>query len=224
MNRTAMGLALVASLGVAGCSASSGGASAAPPMDVRAVFGLFGAGDPDTVTTDSIAEVASGAELMVTGRLVGCSNGLTVGFPDDGIDDLGSRVLALKPESTGKGHLKKAGATTYFLLLGGPADDQCQEMVKKSPRVAIYLNEYKGGTGSKYMPVNNPEAGRPAGEPLYIPAHTQGFAVEAVYKGRKGVALPLEGDFVDATLENMLPEGDALKHKIVDVRSDSTEP
>lgn len=177
--------------------------------DAHAVVKAMRVGIYEEPRPRSNAEAASTAYVGVLGIIAGCQAGPTRGITENGLTPIGSTVYAIKPVTMIKGRMPPGDGYLYLALDDRVGEEGCDVPGLRGARIATYASEFTEDHISTEMPMNDIQAGRPAVQPLFVVGHHMAVAVEASLEGTVGVLLPLTGDFIETSLENIAPSGTA---------------
>ncbi len=122
-----------------------------------------------------------------------------------------SSVMVLTGVEVADGALSGDGEEVFVELPRAPlqSPETLPSAFPACTDVVLYLQEASDGAGSEDVDtrVTDPQAGRPRGEPLYIPVSPEGFAVQSPHPTT--VVWPLLGEGSGSLLD-VLPDGDLL--------------
>lgn len=196
-----------AALLIVGCSAPST-VSTEPLRDHPAVS-LYEGYHADYIAFETPAELAEFAELAIAGEIASVDAGRTWGFVDDDLPDTQSVVVAVQnPRVVGGADAEMTPAVVYVELqnFAGVPLSEFQDALPTGAPVAFYLSA--GAERGDAPDLQDPEAGRPIGEPIYVPVGPQGFAVELAAEGV--VAWPMATQVEAGEISDALPGGAML--------------
>lgn len=213
-NLAAAALLALSAVFLAGCAPS--GPSAAVPEtsyredDTLAAFnGLWYDYDP----MHSPDELAKLSEVVISGNVEGVRVGRTTTYPkNDRIKGSTTIVLAVTNLEAVRGKLPTGNEGSIYIELANPGQKDPAEYGKAFPAgssVVAYLVQAGDGRPREGVDVaiESPEAGRPAGQSLFLPANPQGISLQV---DEREVVWPLiqaqkPGQIVDA-----LPGGNLI--------------
>lgn len=203
---------------LSGCSTSSPGAPSNSDPAVRAtvmpeaddVLAAFSgvSFDYETVETGPDLAEISEAELMGTIRSVSDGRVATVVGTDDVLSQ--SIVVEITPDQVfSGGDVQKLGSV--YVELGNPGSRSASAYADALPigaQVMAYIEPAWDGSARTGVDqeLQDPDAGRPTGEPLYMLTSPQGFALMA---SSGDVVWPLLGQKLEGDLKDFSPNGDA---------------
>lgn len=210
---TAAGLVLGAVL-LAGCAAASAPASE-PEASYREddTLGSFYGLSYDYDPVRSPDELAKLSDLVISGSVTGVREGRTTTFPkNDTIKGSTSIVLAVKSTQAVRGELPSGNDGNIYIELSNPGQKDPAAYDKAFPvgsSVVAYLVPAGDGQPREGVDVaiENPEAGRPDGQSLYLPANPQGLSLQV---DDRDVVWPLIGAQKSGKIADAFPGGDLI--------------
>jgi hypothetical protein len=201
-------LALLAAPALALTSCSSGAtvhtAGGTAPAGSAATFAeLFVGYHADYEAADSPSDLADQSDLVVRGTIVSIDRGRTqVIDADAGLEDT-TIVATLQVDEVLEGSLASGSRRlVYFELpnVGAINAATYKASLPVGAETVLYAVPSRPGDPT----IENPLAGRPEGQPIMTPVNPQGFWLES----GDGVIEVLEGDSVDAPIEDTVPASD----------------
>ena len=216
-NFAATASAAVCALLMVGCAATASVPATGPQTggsysaeDTVAVFrGLSYDYDP----ARSPDELAKLSKIVVSGTVAKVQAGRTEKFPgNDEAKGATSIVLVLADAKATAGELDAGGDGTVYIELpdpGHPDSDYYSKAFPAGAFVVAYLLPAPGELpleGSD-VAIEDPDAGRPQGQPLYLPANPQGLAIQF---GAEDIVWPLIGAQEPGRISETLPGGDLI--------------
>ena len=210
------GLTLAAALltVLAGCGSDAGtdpgagtGTAARPAQvgagSVSSFAELFVGYDADYDHIGTPAALAARSKLVVQGRIARIDKGRTFGISatDPVAETRIVLVFTVDKVLNGGALAGKAGGTVYVELPapGGAAAEVFDRSAPKTSDAVLYLSPAATAADTAIV---NPDAGRPAGQPLYQPVNPQGFVIDA---GTAVVQVLERHEFPGANLGDFVP-------------------
>jgi hypothetical protein len=168
-------------------------------VEFAALFGSYSA-DFDHLSTP--AELTARSALVVQGKIARFDRGRT--FGTSSADPVARRtvVMVLSVDRVLHGTLPVASRGSVYVELPAPGGlplDAFQRTAPRSSDAVLYLRTAATRADTALV---DPDAGRPAGQPLYQPANPQGFVIEA---GGKVVQILEFTEFTGARLRDFVP-------------------
>lgn len=154
----------------------------------------------------STEELAAVSQVVFQGTVEGIREG-RAGIGADSV------VLILHADTVVKGELPPGNYGNVYLELpgsGSPDPSYYTKALPKGALVVAYLVPASDGTprAGTDATIDNPEAGRPDGQSLYLPAAPQGFALQV---GEQDVVWPLIGARAPGEIADTLPGGNLIR-------------
>lgn len=153
----------------------------------------------------STEDLAAVSQVAIQGTVEGLREGRT---------GIGTRsvVLILHADTIAKGELPPGNDGNVYLELpgsGSPDPSYYAKALPKGALVVAYLVPASDGRPREGTDVriNHPEAGRPDGQALYLPAAPQGLALQV---GEQDVVWPLIGARAPGKIADTLPGGNLI--------------
>lgn len=172
---TAITLAVFTAL-LAGCGSPSGAASGTAVHDFAVLFdGYFVDYEPER----SPAALADRSLLVVQGRIAHIGTGRTFGASATDPATETSIVMAFDVRQVLRGSLPGGAGGTVFVELPAPMSRPAAEFDHAAPRDRDAVLYLKAAATRDDTGLVDPDAGRPAGQPLYRPTNPQGFVIDA---------------------------------------------
>lgn len=167
-------LALLTALLLAGCTPTS----PQPEASVSGFADLFTGYGADYDPASTPMQLASMSDVVISGKITAITPGRYFGRSVD--DPGGNRtiVLNIKVDAVLAGALPRNQREMVFVELPSPGNAEASvydRHVPKDREVVLYLI---AAAGPSQTPIVDPDAGRPAGRPLYQPVNPQGFVME----------------------------------------------
>lgn len=188
------------------CSNEEAPASYSAQQSVEQFAGI----DYDYDPLASPAALAEQSQLVVTGTIDRVQEGRVEIVPEnDTIPGISTIVLVLRDPKAVMGSVNEVTDGFVYIELpnpGGQQTDAYQKGLRAGSRVVAYLGPASDGAPVEGVDtaIAEPEAGRPAGQALYIPAGPQALILQ--YEN-SAVVWPLIGEERDGSLEDTLPGG-----------------
>ena len=180
-------------------------------LDALDADGSGSAGAAVLLTTP--AELASDVDIVATGRFVRFQPGRTSASTVNPAFTSTSTVMVLDDVRLVQGRLPEGSDGNLYVevRVGGAEESVPQEAADAIPvgtEVLVYARDVSGPDPSPDVSMPDPDAGRPAGQPVYKVQYVQGFALQAaddvvVWPQIRRAALP-------GTLAQALPGGDLI--------------
>ncbi|MGO1265140.1 MAG: hypothetical protein ACTHY8_03200 [Microbacterium gubbeenense] len=204
---------------LSGCSTSSPGASSDGDQTARAtvtpdgdnVLAAFAGISSDYDAVETGPDLAEISEAEVVGTIRSVSEGRVAAVV--GTDDVLSHsiVVEIAPDQVFSGSEVQTLDSVY-VELNNPGDRNASEYADALPlgaQVMAYIEPAWDGSAQTGVDqeLQNPDAGRPTGEPLYVLTSPQGFAIVA---SSGDVVWPLLGATLEGDLKDFSPDGSAL--------------
>ena len=158
-------------------------------------------------------ELAKLSKIVVSGIVAQVQAGRTTKFPgNDEAKGSTSIVLVLANAKVITGELDAGGDGIVYIELPNPGRPDSAYYNKAFPTgasVAAYLVPAPDGLPTEGIDVaiEDPNAGRPQGQPLYLPANPQGLAIQF---GAEDIVWPLIGAQEPGRISETLPGGDLI--------------
>ncbi len=180
--------------------------SALASYQVEDTLAAFGRMTLDYNPFHSPEEIAAASQVVVQGTVEGVRNGRTG-------TGLRSVVLILRTDRTVKGNLPPGNDGNVYLELYGANSPDPLYFSKAFPTgaaVVAYLVPAWDGAPSEGTDatIDNPKAGRPDGQALFLPAGPQGLTFQV---GNHDVVWPLIGERAPGKIADTLPGGDLIR-------------
>ncbi len=141
---------------------------------------LFRGISADYIARTSPAELADDSVLVVSGSILRVQEGRVEGDPNDDIVDSHSIVVVVRADKPVKGALAQDSAGLVYVELPSSGNRPARDFadaLPKGTRVLLYLIAAPDGAELVWG-YQDPAAGRPARQPLYMPSNPQSFAIE----------------------------------------------
>jgi hypothetical protein len=169
---------------------------------VEDTLAAFGRNTYDYEPFHSPAALAAASQVIAQGTVEGVREGRTG-------KGLHSVVLILDISRVVEGELSRGNDGNVYLELHGAGSSDPLYFSKAFPKgakVVAYMVPAGGGTSraGTDVTVDNPRAGRPDGQALYLPAAPQGLVLQA---GDQDVVWPLIGERAPGKITDTLPGG-----------------
>ena len=171
--------------------------------DTLAAFGRLTSDYDSFRSPEALAAVS---QVIIQGTVEGVRDGRTGrGF--------NSGVLIVHADSVAKGELPRGNDGNVYLELTGANRPDSLYFPKAFPKgaaVVAYMVPASDGTSREGTDVriDNPKAGRPDGQALYLPAAPQGLVLQV---GEEDVVWPLVGERAPGKIADTLPGGDLIR-------------
>ena len=214
---TATASAAVCALLMVGCAAT-----ASVPVTGSQTGGSYSAEDTvaafrglsyDYSPVGSPNELAKLSKVVVSGTVAKVQVGRTEKFPgNDEAKGSTSIVLVLANAKAAAGELDAGDDGTIYIEIpdpGHPDDDYYNKAFPVGASVVAYLLRAPEGLpieGSD-VAIEDPNAGRPQGQPLYMTANPQGLAIQF---GAEDIVWPLIGAQKPGRISETLPGGELI--------------
>lgn len=204
--RTAAGLLLAGLLtgAAAGCGSDTDSGPSA-----QAFAGLFKGYGADYTHVESPAELADESALVVEGRIEKVERGRTIGAAVDAPGASPTVVVAVNVTRTHRGALPAEAKSKVYVELSAPRGADIRRYERAAPKDSTVLFYLLPAPPATDFPVVDPEAGRPAGQPLYQPVSPQGFLIEG---DRKVMQILMFTEFEGASLNDFTPASEHFPH------------
>lgn len=194
--KLAIALAALAFL-LTGCGSQPGGGSVAEFTE------LFGGQAVDYDWERSPAALAGRSTLVVQGTIARIDKGRLFGTSADDPVIEPKNVMVLNVKRVLRGSLAADANNTVYVELPAPMSRPAADFDRVAPKTADVVLYLVPAPAAGQTPLVDPDAGRPAGQPLYQPINPQGFAVD----NGGSVVLVLElAEFKGAKLAQFLPD------------------
>lgn len=211
---------------LAGCAASgiptavrpdsgSSGSEAREPYTEADTLNPFTGNGPngDYDPFQSPAELAKVSELVIAGTVAGVREGRTRYYPqNDQVEGNTSIVLIVDITEAVKGKLQPGTDGRAYIEFFQPVENDLSSYGRAFPEgssVVAYLAPAGDGKPNERVDVaiENPEAGRPTGQALYLPVNAQGLILQV---GEHDVVWPLLRAQKSGPISRALPGGDLI--------------
>lgn len=203
--------ALILAGALAGCGSDAGTGSgedagtAARPARVSAgsvdrFADLFADQYADYDHVGTPAALAAGSKLVVQGRIVRIDEGRTFGTSATDPVATSRIVLVFAVDRVLSGGAPAGG--TVYVELPAPGRVAAEVFDRSAPKTSDAVLYLAPAATAADTAIVNPDAGRPAGQPLYQPVNPQGFVVEA---GTAVVQILAGVEFPGASLRDFVP-------------------
>ena len=216
LNAFIPGTALLVALALSACSSpaapSSPSSSAGIDSDqATAIAELFSSASSDYIAAATPAELGSKSDVVIKGTILRVQEGRVDGDPADQITDAKSIVVVISKPKIISGELPAGSDGLVYVELQSPFNQSAADYERglpKNTKVVVYLVAASDGTDT-FSQLQDPAAGRPAGQPLYMPYNPQSFAVELIDKsGVTWIGEPTQAQKVK--LDDTLPSGTVI--------------
>jgi hypothetical protein len=205
-NRT-LACLLLASLLLGGAVAC--GSDTDSGRSVEAFAALFKGYGADYTHVDTPAALADESKLVVEGRIAKIAKGRTIGVAVTHPGASPTVVMAVTVTWVHRGALPDGANGTVYVELSAPRDRDFGRYDRAAPKQSPVLLFLTPAPPATDFPVVDPNAGRPAGQPLYRPASPQGFLIEA---DRKVLQILMFTQFEGASLADFRPDSPRFPH------------
>lgn len=225
-NRGLLAGLVAAALLLAGCAPSGtptavlpdaglSGSEAREAYSEEDTLSAFGGNGPigDYDPFQSPAELAKVSELVISGTVAGIREGRTLYYPEnDQVEGNTSIVLIMDVSEAVRGKLQAGTDGRAYIEFFHPAQNDLSAYRRALPEgssVVAYLAPAGDGEPNERVDVaiENPEAGRPTGQPLYVPVSPQGLILQF---GEHDVVWPLLRAQKTGPISRALPGGDLI--------------
>ncbi len=203
---------------VSGCTAL-GQAEQVQPEQVQTprsdeLSAVFSGYHADYNVAESPKELAQNAELVLQGEVVAVQKGREQQSAAGGVPTK-TIVVVIRPTEVAQGTMSSSSdGYAYIELLspGGQGADVYEKVLPANTSVVAYLQLAWDGAQGEIDEIRlvEPNAGRPAGQELYMLISPQGFAVQ--YAQSKEIVWPLGDDVQIGAIEDTLPSGSIVGH------------
>ena len=164
-------------------------------------------GDYDSISSPELAKLSI---LVATGTVERVQEGRIQIIPESPQEaGISTIVLVLRDVKAVQGNLEEGGDGFIYIELPNPGQREPEayaEGLRTGARVVSYLYPASDGAPQKDVDtgIADPRAGRPDGQPLYIPSSPQALILQ--YQG-EAVVWPFTGEIRDGRLEDTVPGG-----------------
>jgi len=212
--RTAAGLLLAGLLcgAAAGCGSdrtSDRTSDRDSGPSATAFASLFKGYGADYTHVDTPAELAAESALVIEGRIDKVERGRTIGTAVDAPGASPTVVVAVTVARTHLGTLPDRAQSKVYVELSAPRGMDISRYERAAPKQSTVLLYLAPAPPATDFPVVDPDAGRPAGQPLYQPVSPQGFLIEG---DRKVMQILMFTEFDDASLGDFTPGSPHFPH------------
>ena len=194
-------VAVLTSVGPVACGED--GAREAPAGDIDRFVALFVADAADYEPANGPAELASDSELVIRGTIADIVEGRSFGT-EGSPEFTETAVMEIEVSAVLEGRLpRSANGRVHVELFGVETPDAFAEAAPAGAEALLYLVRRPVGSPIPGTAVNDPNAGRPAGQPLYGTVTPEGFFLEGtdvLFQPENARAYP------GATLEDVEPD------------------
>jgi hypothetical protein len=176
---------------------------------VDAFAKLFKGYGADYTHVDTPAALADQSEIVVEGHIAKIAKGRTIGAA---VTDPGASptvVIAVTVARVHRGTLPDGANGTVYVEASAPRGRDLAMYDRAAPKQSPVLLFLTPAPPATDFPVVDPDAGRPAGQPLYQPVSPQGFLIEA---DRKVLQILMFTKFEGASLADCRPDSPQFPH------------
>lgn len=192
---------------LAGCAVTD--PDSVTPLAGHPALDLYAGFHADYIEFETPAELGDFAELAISGEIERVDAGRTWGFLDDDLPDTESVVVSVSNVRVVGGTDRTPPASIVYVELHNIAGAPLSEFQAALPAGAPVVFYLSAGAEEGDAPdLQNPEAGRPMGEPIYVPVGPQGFAIEV--PEQHAVAWPLASHMEAGEISDAVPGGTML--------------
>ncbi|MDQ0820375.1 hypothetical protein QFZ79_002667 [Arthrobacter sp. V4I6] len=189
-----------------GSQQASPQSSALSSYEVEDTLAAFGGVSSDYNPFHSPEEIAAASQVIVQGTVEGVREGRT----GTGIDSI---VMIVNIQGVVQGELPRGNDGNVYLELPGSGSSDPLYYAKALPEgaaVVAYMVPAWDGTPSEGTDatIENPNAGRPDGQALFLPAGPQGLVLQV---GDQDVVWPLIGEWAPGKIADTLPGGSLIR-------------
>ncbi|WP_162907921.1 hypothetical protein [Allorhizocola rhizosphaerae] len=206
VTRTVAGLLLAGLLSGAAAGCGSDRDSGSTAADFASLFKGYGA---DYTHVDTPAALADESALVVEGRIGKIEKGRTIGAAVDEPGASPTVVVAVTVTRTHRGALPAQAEGKVYVELSAPRGLNIGRYERAAPKHSTVLFYLAPAPPAIDFPVVDPDAGRPAGQPLYQPVSPQGFLIE---DNRKVLQILMFTEFEGASLGDFTPDSPRFPH------------
>lgn len=206
----ALGSALLATV-LSGCAVDD----SVPPYSVQDSVDVFAGVEYDYDPLETTTALAEQSLLVVVGTIDRVQEGRIQIVPaNTSASEISTIVLVLRDARAVSGSLDERNDGFVYVELpnpGGQESEAYQDGLRAGSRIVAYLVGAAGGEPLDGIDtaILDPDAGRPDGQRLYLPAGPQALILQ---HEKDEVVWPLIGEQRVGAIEETLPGGDLIAH------------
>jgi hypothetical protein len=172
---------------------------------------LFKGYGADYTHVETPAALADESALVVEGRIDKIEKGRTIGAAVDALGASPTVVVAVNVTRTHHGALPDRAGGKVYVELSAPRGMDIGRYERAAPKQSTVLFYLAPAPPATDFPVVDPDAGRPAGQPLYQPASPQGFLIAG---DKKVLQILMYTEFNGASLGDFTPGSPRFPHGV----------